>query len=72
MEEEKICVERKDGIKYYRKAKNKDNIYDKKLGLRVSQDLIDNIRKIAENKGIGYNTLIRQIIENYIEENKEV
>lgn len=72
MEEEKIFVERPDGIKYYRRAKNNTVGYDKNINIRVSNDLILDIKEIADKKGVKYNALIREIIEDYINENKEV
>ena len=72
MEEDMIYIERKDGIKYYRKAKNNTVGYDKKLNIRVNDEMILNLKEIAERKNIKYQTLIRDILENYIELNKEV
>ena len=50
MEEEKIFVERPDGIKYYRRAKNNTVGYDKNINIRVSNDLILDIKEIADKK----------------------
>lgn len=72
MEEDMIYIERKDGIKYYRKAKNNTVGYDKNLNIRVSNEMILDLKEIAERKNIKYQTLIRDILENYIELNKEV
>lgn len=72
MKEDMIYVERPDGIKYYRKAKNNTIGYDTKLNIRVSNKMLLDLKEIAEKKGIKYNTLIRNILENYIETNKEV
>ena len=72
MEEDMIYVERPDGIKYYRKAKNNTIGYDKKINVRVSNEMILDLKEIAERKNIKYQTLIRDILEKYIELNKEV
>lgn len=70
-EEKKIYIERKDGIKYYRKAKNKENVA-KRVTIRLYDDDVLNLKKIAEKKDIKYFTLIRKILQDYIEKNKEV
>lgn len=69
MEEEKIYIERKDGIKYYRRPNFKN--YDTNLNIRIASETIEKLKEIANEKGIKYNALIREILENYIE-NKEI
>lgn len=70
MKEEKMYIERKDGIKYYRRPNIKN--YDSNLNIRIEKEKIEKLKEIANKKGVKYNALIREIIEDYIDENKEV
>ena len=44
--------------------------YDTHINIRFSSDKLLELKQIANAKGIKYNTLIRNILEQYIEENK--
>lgn len=61
-------IVRKDGIKYERKAKTRN--YDSIINIRVSKDMIEDLKQIASKYGIKYNTMVRELIEDYIEKEK--
>lgn len=58
-------IVRKDGIVY--KRRKKDNNFDSRLNIKIHKETIDKIKKIANEKDIKYNALIRNLIEEYIE-----
>lgn len=60
-------ITRKDGIVYTRKKRNKN--FDCHLNIKFHNETKDRFKKIAESKGMKYNTLIREILEQYVEEN---
>ena len=68
MEEQLIKIERKDGIIYERKKKEKE--YDTKLNIRINQKVIDSFKEIAKNENIKYQMLIRNILEEFVEKYK--
>lgn len=68
MEEDLMLIKRKDGIEYYRRKKETLNI---RINIRISENTLNELKEIAEKKGIKYNALIRNVLENYIETNKE-
>lgn len=45
--------------------------YDTNINIRFSSDKLLELKTIAISKGIKYNTLIRNILEEYIEKNKK-
>lgn len=47
-----------------------NNKCNETLNIRISKDILDGIRTIAESKNIPYSELIRNILKEYIEENK--
>ena len=59
---------RKDGIEYERKAKTRN--YDSIINIRVSRETIEDLKAIANKYGIKYNTMVRELIEDYIEKEK--
>lgn len=61
-------VIRKDGIEYERKAKTRN--YDSIINIRVSRETIEDLKQIASKYGIKYNTMVRELIEDYIEKEK--
>ena len=68
MEEDLMLIKRKDGIEYYRRKKETLNI---KVNIRISENTLNELKEIAEKKGIKYNALIRNVLENYIENYNE-
>lgn len=57
---------RKDGIEY-EKLKEKEKHYDSNINIRVSRETIEDLKQIASKYGIKYNTMIREILEDYVE-----
>lgn len=66
----KEIIRRKDGIVYERKKR--ENVCDTYLNLRVTSDLVESLKKIALNKGVKKDSLIKEILNEYVnkEENK--
>ena len=60
---------RKDGIEY-EKTKEKEKHYDSNINIRVSRETIESLKQIADKYGIKYNTMVRELIEDYIEKEK--
>lgn len=58
-------ITRKDGIEYERKSKTRN--YDSAINIRVSHETIEKLKQIANRYGTKYNTLIRELLEDYIE-----
>lgn len=70
MEEDLMLIKRKDGIEYYRRKKETLNI---RINIRISENTLNELKEIAEKKGIKYNALIRNVLEEYVENyNEEV
>ena len=63
-------ITRSDGIVYKRKKRN--NNFDCHLNIKYFKDKIEMLKKIAEKKGIKYNQMLRDLIDDFIEkENKQ-
>lgn len=62
-------VIRKDGIEYERTVK--EDQLTKKLTIRLSPQLIEKIKQVADYKNEKYNTMCRNIIEDYVEKEIE-
>ena len=41
--------------------------YDSNINIRVSSETIKELKKIAEKYGIKYNTMVREVLEDYVE-----
>lgn len=61
-------IVRKDGIEYERKSKTRN--YDSAINIRVSHETIEELKKIAEKYQSKYNTLVRELIEDFVEREK--
>lgn len=61
-------ITRKDGIVYERK--NKTRNYDSVINIRISKETVEDLKKIANNQGVKYNTMVREIIEDFVEKEK--
>lgn len=48
-----------------------NNKCNETLNIRISKDILDGIREIAATKEIPYSELIRNILKEYIEENRK-
>lgn len=64
----KYKIVRKDGIEYERKSKTRN--YDSVINIRVSHETIEELKKIAEKYGTKYNTMVREVLEDYVEREK--
>ena len=61
-------IARKDGINYERKSKTKN--YDSVINIRIAKETVEDLKKIANNQGVKYNTMVREILEDYVEREK--
>lgn len=61
----KELITRKDGIVYERKRKTKN--LECMLNLRFTKKEIDKMKKIAKKEGKKYQTMVREIICDFIE-----
>ena len=59
-------ITRKDGIVYERKKK--DLNFDCRVNIKCYQSLVDRLKEVAEEKGMKYQPLVREILEKYLEE----
>lgn len=59
---------RKDGIEYERKSKTRN--YNSVINIRVSRETIEELKRIAEKYGTKYNTMVREVLEDYVEREK--
>ena len=59
----KQTIKRKDGITYVRETK-KSNHYDKNLNIRVSDEILEKLKKEAKEMGISYSKLARKKLED--------
>ena len=41
--------------------------YDSNINIRVSSETIKDLKKIADKYGIKYNTMVREVLEDYVE-----
>ena len=51
--------------KRYRSAARKTLCKDARISLRLQQDDLDNIKKIAEEKGLPYQSLINSVLHRF-------
>lgn len=58
-------IKRKDGIEYTRERNS--NEYSTHLHIRIDMNTLNQIKEIANEKGVNYSDLIRKIIKEYIE-----
>lgn len=64
--ETKELIKRADGIEYYRKKR--EIKYDVRVNFKWSSSQLNKMKQIAEKKGMKYHTLIKEILDKYIEE----
>ena len=62
---DKVKIERKDGIVYERKKREKK--CDTYLNFRVSTELFNKYKELANERGIKRDALIKQILQDYID-----
>lgn len=41
------------------------------LNIRITKELLDNLKELAKNKGISYSQLIRDVLKEYCDNEKE-
>ena len=63
-----IQITRKDGINYERKSKTRN--YDSAINIRISHETIEELKRIAKNLGVKYNTMVREVLEDYVEKER--
>ena len=61
-------ITRKDGIEYERKSKTRN--YDSVINIRISKETIEDLKTIANKYGTKYNTMVREVLEDYVEREK--
>lgn len=59
-------ITRCDGITYKRKKRN--NNFDCNLNIKFHKDKIEKLKVIAERLGTNYNQLVRDLIDDLIEQ----
>ena len=57
-------VIRKDGVVYEKRFN--DVLCDKNITVRASTSLIEKLKYIATKKGVRWNTMVRTILEEYV------
>lgn len=58
-------ITRSDGIVYERRTK--EGQYDTKIQIRLSSEQIEKLKEYAEKENLKYTSLIRELIEDFIE-----
>ena len=61
----KQTITRSDGVIYERKPK--ETQYDTKIQMRLSTEQIAKLKEYAKKENLKYTTLIRELIEDFIE-----
>ena len=62
--EEKVLIKR-NGKEYYRKKREVK--YNKTISFRYEEEKLDKYKQLSEKKGIKYQTLMKQVLNNYLE-----
>lgn len=44
----------------------------KELWLKVPEEMFNQVKELAESHGIGYSVLLRQIIQEYLDNKKDI
>ena len=66
--EEKVLIKR-NGTEYYRKKREVK--YNKTISFRYEEEKLDKYKQLSEEKGIKYQTLMKQVLNNYLESKGE-
>lgn len=64
---DKIMVQRKDGIMYEKSQRYNTEHYDCVVNFRYKLEQTKKLKDFAHSQGMGYQALIRQILDDYIE-----
>ena len=67
--EEKTLIINKNGLEYYRKKKQVK--YNKTISFRYEDDKIEKLKGIAEKNNTKYQTLIKDILDEYLKNKGE-
>lgn len=62
--EEKLLIKR-NGKEYYRKKREVK--YNKTISFRYEEEKLDKYKQLSDKKGIKYQTLMKQVLNNYLE-----
>lgn len=62
--EEKVLIKR-NGTEYYRKKREVK--YNKTISFRYEEEKLDKYKQLSDKKGIKYQTLMKQVLNNYLE-----
>lgn len=62
--EEKVLIKR-NGKEYYRKKREVK--YNKTISFRYEEEKLDKYKQLSEEKGIKYQTLMKKVLNNYLE-----
>lgn len=62
--EKKVLIKR-NGTEYYRKKREVK--YNKTISFRYEEEKIDKYKQLSDKKGIKYQTLMKQVLNNYLE-----
>jgi len=63
----KITIQRKDGIMYEKSQTYNTTHYDFAITFRYKLEQINKLKSIADRQGIKYQTLIKNILDDYID-----
>lgn len=44
--------------------------YDSNINIRISSETIKQLKEIANKYGVKYNTMVREVLEDYVEREK--
>ena len=66
--EEKVLIKR-NGTEYYRKKREVK--FEKSVSFRYSTDKIEKLKRIAEENNTKYQTLIKDILDEYLKKEGE-
>lgn len=61
---EKVLIKR-NGKEYYRKKREVK--YNKTISFRYEEEKLDKYKQLSEEKGIKYQTLMKTVLNNYLE-----
>lgn len=62
--EKKVLIKR-NGTEYYRKKREVK--YNKTISFRYEEEKLDKYKQLSDKKGIKYQTLMKQVLNNYLE-----
>ena len=66
--EDKMLIKR-NGTEFYRKRKKVN--FEKHITFRYSEEKVNKLKLIAENMNIKYQTLIKQVLDEYLKKESD-